>query len=349
MRLAWIFLYGLLGVGCTAPFTDKESQAAPLLAWSFADSAAELRQLSCPEGVTFTRPTSLSIHAKPIEKGPRSAYADRLKDLDFVGAWHLHASDPSFGGLSGLEVLRSGSLLAVSDAGAFIQIGIDPESGAPDGFGSIAYMLDANGRHLSGKRRGDAEGLTYREGLALVSFERDHRVEAFNLEGCGAAARSAEVTALPDRIEGRRIGENRGGEALSLEQDSLFVGFEQRINNHAVTVQVMQDDVDIASRRLVNSPFMLTGTDYHAESQQRAYLYRWYRPGIGNRLVIELTNRDGEDERAYTLAPPMPVDNFEGIAFGRSPENKLRLWIISDDNFNPDSQRTLLFAFDVGD
>ena len=47
-----------------------------------------------------------------------------------------------------------------------------------------------------------------------------------------------------------------------------------------------------------------------------------------------------------TWTAPATVDNFEGIAAVRRPDGGVRLYILSDDNFNP-GQRTLLLAFDV--
>ena len=38
------------------------------------------------------------------------------------------------------------------------------------------------------------------------------------------------------------------------------------------------------------------------------------------------------------------VDNFEGLAVVGLPRNRLRLYIVSDDNFSP-SQKTLLHSF----
>jgi hypothetical protein len=40
------------------------------------------------------------------------------------------------------------------------------------------------------------------------------------------------------------------------------------------------------------------------------------------------------------------IDNFEGIAAKQMPDGRVRLYIVSDDNFS-DSQRTLLMVFDT--
>ena len=71
-----------------------------------------------------------------------------------------------------------------------------------------------------------------------------------------------------------------------------------------------------------------------------AELFRDYQRSRGNHIVIRL----GELETM--MKRPMTVDNFEGIALQSLEDETLRIWIISDDNFNP-RQRTLLMAFDV--
>jgi hypothetical protein len=45
----------------------------------------------------------------------------------------------------------------------------------------------------------------------------------------------------------------------------------------------------------------------------------------------------------------LPLDNFEGMAFGPPlPDGRRTLFVVSDDNFNPDLQKTYLLAFAVG-
>ena len=45
------------------------------------------------------------------------------------------------------------------------------------------------------------------------------------------------------------------------------------------------------------------------------------------------------------LAPPLTVDNFEGLTSVPTPDGGTRFYIVSDDN-GSNTQRTLLFAFD---
>jgi len=344
MRLMVATVLGFGLAACTAPEVKTDVADVSSVPWTFEAHAADLRAASCPKGLSFERAQSLTLTANEVERGE----AEDLEGATLSGAWHITADDSNFGGLSGLDVMRSGSLLAVSDAGAFVWIGIDAASGAPDGIGSIAYMRSADGDFLSGKRAGDAEGLAFQDGLALVSFERDHRIEAFDLEGCGAAARAARVADLPTRIDGKKVPENKGAEALMLFDDGqLRAGYEFRVSGGSPGALVM-DDGALSQIEYSGQPsdYLQVGIDRAGDLT--AQLFRAYDPLRGNRNLVYVYGADGMVAK-LTIAKPLPADNFEGVAFGTSPEGKTRLWLISDDNFNTEKQRTLLLAFDWND
>ncbi len=345
MRGLILAVTGLGLAACTAPEVVSKPAGTP---WQFETHASALRAASCPDGVAFERAISLPISVTEIDRGTPDQQARALNGMSFAGAWHLTAGNPNFGGLSGLAVMPSGSLLAINDAGVWVWIGIDPETGAPDGIGSIANMRAADGNFFARKQAGDSEGLTFRDGLALVSFEQQHRIEAFDLEGCGTAARAARVVDLPSVILGMRLPNNRGAEALSLFGDgALQVGFEVRNMEGSPAGRVVgHKALTDVSRLYQPDSYLLTDMDYHGEMM--AHVFRAYDPIRGARVRVRVSPVGGGNEVAFAdLKPPLPVDNFEGIAFGRSPSGVRRIWLISDDNFNPDKQRTLLFAFDL--
>ena len=194
MRFLSLIILAALSACTAADMQPSEPLEAATISpiWSFAEQAPALREQSCPDGVSFRRAESISIRVIEAERGSKEARELNLTGMTLAGAWHLE-SESGFGGLSGLDVMRSGSLLAIADNGKFVWIGVDSETGVPDGVGSMAYMHDGEGNVLSDKLAADAEGLSFRDGLAFVSFERDHRVEAYDLEGCGAASRAAQI------------------------------------------------------------------------------------------------------------------------------------------------------------
>lgn len=306
--------------------------------WSFDQMAPDLRHLSCPAGTHVFPFSPFDLRVKPVELGaPEDVERALPKGVKFVGGWHLTADRSDFGGVSGLDITEDGDLLAVSDRGAFIKIGMT--NGAPDGRAEMSNMLDAAGKKLSGKRNVDAEGLAYREGLALVSFERNHRVLAFDLSGCKGVARGVPVSQLPDQLAGQSIKANRGAEALWLSPDGgLTVGYEAVFDHQAMSLTLDVEGGVLGDPAVLTVPneFKLVG------ASGSAILMRAYSAELGNRNEIRISDHTV----AFELAPPLNVDNFEGITLAETNSGVRRLYIVSDDNFSG-RQRTLLYAFDI--
>ena len=73
---------------------------------------------------------------------------------------------------------------------------------------------------------------------------------------------------------------------------------------------------------------------------------RRYRPPLDARAHVRRMAPDGSlGPVLIELKLPGTTDNFEGIA-AETRNGRTRLYILSDDNFNP-MQRTLLLAFDL--
>jgi hypothetical protein len=324
-----------------APEITAPSPAAP------APDRPEPIAAACAQALAPETPLALPILAAAISALPADPKVRPLPaGVRIAGAWHLTAENANFGGLSGLARVPGG-LLAVSDGGAFVWINLD--GGAPDGTGALAYMRAADGLILSGKQAQDAEGLAWRDGAAFVSFERDHRIERFDLGACGAAARAVRVAALPATIDGRSVPENEGAEALWLgPAASLNFGYEMDRAGRAPIGTVPAGQVAQLDGKGLETPpgLRLVGADTFTDPDgaiRRAVLFRGYSPFSGAR--VELAWGEGAADR-LRLEKPWATDNFEGVAAEILPGGQLRLWLISDDNFSA-SQRTLLYAFDV--
>jgi hypothetical protein len=320
----------------TAPETRPTDESA--FDWTIDVSAPPLRAASCPSETGKIDPSAIEVVAAPIAIGPPDKLQAALPEgVAFVAGWRLSSEHPAFGGLSGLAQTPAGDLLAVSDAGAFVEL--DMEDGEPTGEAKLTYMLDDRGLQLSSKEAGDAEGLALRSGLALVSFEQDFRIMAFALEACGAATRGVKIAGLPGRIDGRRVRRNNGPEALDLtDTGALMFGYERGGKNGAVRGVIQSD----GSARFTGDTDQPAGySQVGMTNGGRWTLFRSYGPVRGNRNIVDLG-----DGRQIQLLPPLLVDNFEGIAAGPDVDATRRMWLISDDNFS-DKQQTLLYAFDV--
>jgi len=97
-------------------------------------------------------------------------------------------------------------------------------------------------------------------------------------------------------------------------------------------------------------------------------LERQWVPGVGIELKLYSVSLAGLPNAAGVDAPAslalatakktllldfadlgLPLDNFEGMAFGPPlPDGRRPLFVVSDDNFNPDLQKTYVLAFAAG-
>lgn len=297
----------------------------------------------------------LDLNVTPIEFG-----AESVGHLRFRGGLHLQgAGEGMFGGLSGLEVLEDGRLVAITDDGRWFeaQIALD-EAGALVGLNDarIALMRDEDGQPFENKAAGDSEGLAQLpDGRFAVSFEQEPRVLIYDLNRdgpFGAAVRG------PLLAETRRLRANVGLEALAVTSEGALLVGAEGLNRHGTPLWVAPLDAASPAPPRINYPlvggFALTSLD-HLPDGGFVALERFYAPIIGARARVTRITEDALSAGGDTLAgvellaeiaPPLAVDNFEGVAAVRTPEGGVRLYIVSDDNFSA-RQRTLLLAFDV--
>lgn len=352
-RRRWLIsAFATLAIGaCAAPEKTVPAVSDPVASesWRFHSAAADLRKRSCPRGTAIEEPRSLDLHVTPVSLGPDELLAGRLPvAARLTGAWQLASADRNLGGLSGLAIVPGEDrLLAVSDAGALVSIPLT--GGVPSGDASIIYLRAADGRFLAGKLENDAEGLVYRDGMALVSFERRFRIEAFAIGTCGAAARAARIADLPAVYRDKAVSENAGPEALWLAPDgTLGFGYETAGDGSSPLGSIAVDGTAVWLGDAVGKPagFALVGLDEVVASDgnvTRFTLFRSFDPIRGVRSVLSWGEKQTEQ---IVLSRPLLTDNFEGIAAESLPEGGFRVWIVSDDNFS-NSQKTLLYAFEI--
>ena len=338
----------LIVFGCRGSAPEQYTPLPDDKVWDLEQNTESLLAESCPQGPGQGFAMSFLLNAESVTLGEPTEVEDALDGVEFKGGWALSAPPASFGGLSGLKLLPSGDLLAISDGGAFVEIGFDQQALAPTGKATLSFMRNADGDIVTGKAEADSEGLELMGDIALVSFERDHRVLAFGYGHCGSNSLGIEVsriTSSPDSLD-RTIPDNAGAEGLVLANDRLVVGLETVIDGLApLAVIDAQGAPQFEARNWIDGEGVpLVGLD--ALGDTVFSLHRAYNPISGNTIHIRATSVDGTSRRLAKLARPLAVDNFEGIAVGSGPDGKTRLFIVSDDNFS-EKQRTLLFVFEL--
>jgi hypothetical protein len=274
--------------------------------------------------------------------------------LEYRGGLELSSDDPRFGGLSSIRVLPGGErLVAVSDEGFWLSARLLHERGMLSAVSDVEMgpLLGPDGRVPEGKDSRDAESLALLpSGDFLVGFEREHRI----LRYPGASGRPDGVpvpVASPPGLEKAPFNGGiealvvlRGGDLFALteywiEKDQVvgWAGGPDRWKRLGLRFEGALRPSDGAA--LPRGDVLVLERAYNPERGVVSVRIRQVprgvvRPGaaLGGRLVAE-------------FAPPLTLDNFEGIAVRQGEGSETRVLIASDDNLNRTGQRTLLLEF----
>lgn len=299
--------------------------------------------------------TRIAVTAAALPLVPNRRYERSVGRLQYTGGITLASTDAHFGGLSGLIVSPDGKrFLAISDRGHWLCGRLVHERDELVGIADVrrAPMLDWRGKVLSLGEH-DAEGLARMGDALAVSFERFHRIWRYALpdpefyESVFARV-SRAIEKLPE-IED--LPSNGGIEALAGLPDGrlLAISEEGRAGeNRAKAWLIGPEGVVELSFRLIDD---FRPTDAAAlPNGDVVVLERRFNlvngPAARLRLVPAHMIAAGEvmdGDTLATLQSPVVVDNMEGLAVIPAG-NGYRLFLVSDDNFNP-LQRTILLSF----
>lgn len=270
--------------------------------------------------------------------------AQLAEGVRFAGGLQLIAAPTSpLHSLSDLKLTGDGGFVTVSDSGDLVRGDIRLDAGGRliglDHFRSRRLTLE-DGRAISDKQDGDAEGLLVTpSGNLLVSFERRHRIWNYG------PLSAIKTQPTPMRSPDFAFTENDGMEGLAVAPTGWRVSGEAGgvwdCSPARCTVVTAPPETPIP-----DSDYRITGLDRNPSGDGWFVVQRLYRAPIDMRARVRRMAPDG------TLGPilielklPGTTDNFEGIA-AETRHGKTRLYILSDDNFNP-AQRTLMLAFDL--
>jgi hypothetical protein len=305
----------------------------------------------------------IEVGAQPIVHFERSRPdARRFGGLEFRGGLLLRSPEPHFGGWSGLATAADGSsLLAVSDAGAWLGAELAYRGSAPAGLTRtrIGPLLAVGGRQLRDKREQDAESValvegTLTRGTVLIGFERLHRIGRFPIRD-GQVQAPSGYHRLPQ--EAVRMPANQGLEGLAVIQSGplqgSLVAFAERFTRgsgyHTGWLWVRDAPHRIQLRDI--DGFNVTDAAGLPDGGLLV-LERYYRWTTGVKMRIRRL-RPAEiapgarltGETVLEADSGFEIDNMEGMAVHRGPRGETVVTLISDDNFNRFLQRTVLLQF----
>jgi hypothetical protein len=288
---------------------------------------------------------AVRVEVTPVPLDRHDSSKSGIGSFTYAGGIEIRsASSTTIFELSDLRIVSGDRLVAVSDRGYFFEArllldGMERLSGLVGA--RLIPLVGERGKRLTG-RYADAEGLDLGpDGDRIVSFERDHRIWVYPADGSGP-----RPVSKPDRT----FPANEGMEAITwypaAGPGAYLVGSE---GGTIWLCSLSATCRETAFGALVPLGFGLTALAASGELGGFAMLGRTYDPKRGVRIAVRLIATTGApggrvlDE--MTMAAPLTVDNFEGIAVVPRATGGIRLYLVSDDNGSA-TQRTYLLAFD---
>jgi len=332
---------------------EEKRRSVPLLGILMAGIFATATHA---EPIPYTQSPTVSFRALPAVTDPHPLNPK----VHYAGGYELAAHGTSLlMGLSDLQIEPDGDALRVeanSDWGWVVKFTLKPDGkgGMADSPLEIDQLRGTDGEPFADKSFGDAEDLAYDPAThdRFLSFEGQQRIIRYpaplTFKGQGEVL---PLTGLP------LFPANQGMEGLTYIRkaagDSLLIGVESGgfwrcpVRTWACT--------EVHGPAVPGFLYMLTSLavlDYDDPRHDHDILtlYRFYTPFTGPRNVLRLTRLEGDRlvtvEDLAKIAPPLPYDNYEGVAAVRTAKG-YRIYLVCDGLHDGDKPKILMFDWDL--
>lgn len=295
----------------------------------------------------------MAIAANPIANFHIGRDETAFGPLTFNGGLELTSPSDDLGALSGLRFLDAGTHFAgVADTGFwFFGSVVRDAAGHPTGLGDFRMqaMADASGRTDAFKWDVDAESLAVRDGVALVGFERNHRVSRFRLDPAGMGPPLGNVAF---RIPPDELRMNRSFECLAFgPADRLVTVTEKSIDSEGnLFAAVIEGPGRGVFKVKRDDPFDVSDCAFLPDGDllllERSFSMA---EGVGMRLrrIPEVDLKAGalaDGPVLFRADMAYQIDNMEALDVWRAADGRLMVSMMSDDNHSI-LQRNLYLEF----
>ncbi len=288
---------------------------------------------------------AVRITAKPISQFKPGSDQTVFGPMEFVGGIEFSSNDSRVQSLSSIRFRPDGMhFVSVLDTGEWLtgQIARDA-SGRLSGLSDVAVspILLRNGRAGS-KSASDAEGLALRDDEAFVSFEQQHRVDAYPDPGFETSTPSRTVNFLIPRHELRR---NAGIETLVASPASsplggglLAIAESSRDEAGNLLAAIVDGPLKGEFTVVRHDPYDATDGVFLADGDLLLLERRFsFIGGMGMRIrrIKGADIRPGavvDGEVLIDVGSDHAIDNMEGIDVVAGPDGSPHLIVVSDDN-----------------
>jgi len=295
----------------------------------------------------------VNVTSEPIVSFQRFSSSGDYGSFTWSGGLTLTSENQDFGGFSGL-VLGGNceDLLAVSDRGNWLQARLlyeeDILSGMADAV--VAPIRDSKGQRQKSKSWADAEAVTrLANGKIAVGFESRVRFGTYDITARGLDARfqplrhPKDIDLGPDNGEVEALGELPDGRLIAIAERQWDA--EGNIRGWAWKGSKARD---FSLERY--DAYQVT--DLAIDGEDVLTLERRFSagslPGVAVRRFAIADIASGKPVTPELLleatAPLYVIDNMEAIALCQR-QGETRVTLMSDDNFNPTVQSTILLQF----
>lgn len=330
--------------------------------------AAALCIIAAPATAQQPRPkhgAAIEVTSRPLPLNPEKPGERQLGALTYMGGIELVSPAQSFGGLSALSVAADQShILSITDTGQWVCASlVTGKDGMLKGVHGawMAAMKDPPGFKGKREKDRDSEALTISGNgrHAYVAFEGNHRIWRYDIDDptdlCSAANTVPTRVPLPPSVDALPF--NGGMESLTLRADGTSIiigeGPMRKTKAHPGWIGPLTDGKGAKMQPFTYiSPRPFSPTDVVAVDGGEFILHRHFSvlSGVSGMISYAPKGAIGPGQmgaRSLTLgqfAPPISVDNFEGLSALPDGKGGYVLFIVSDDNFSP-FQRTLMMKF----